>query len=254
MRLVPACLVDFLLTEVCLKHDRSSASGGTEILPGREVVRGATARRPPPWSSSPTSCQRQACCHGGPSGRVGHGLPARTGMTARPIDVRLVEDPVTPYVRTRLLSCRPCHLSAETNVALLQGGCAVSRYGRYKSRLRRHTRDTLDSQNSAFGDLPDVVDQLPRLCLLRREREFWNLQSRFTRMLPVQLIFLITHNVTQSWSRALETDHQGPRPAPDNQRDKARVSLAARKPKRPLQCSPGSLTKSVGNRLQLRTD
>jgi hypothetical protein len=122
MRLVPACLVDFLLTEVCLKHDRSSASGGTEILPGREVVRGATARRPPPWSSSPTSCQRQACCHGGPSGRVGHGLPARTGMTARPIDVRLVDDPVTPYVRTRLLSCGPCHLSAETNVALLQGG------------------------------------------------------------------------------------------------------------------------------------
>jgi hypothetical protein len=216
-------------------------------------VRGATARRPPPWSSSPTSCQRQACCHGGPSGRVGHGLPART-MTARPIDVRLVDDPVTPYVRTPLLSCRPCHLSAENERGPVAGGCAVSRYGRYKSRLRRHTRDTLDSQNSAFGDLPDVVDQRPRLCLLRRERELWNLQSRFTRMLPVRLIFLFTHNVTQSWSRALETDHQGPRPAPDNQRHKARVSLAARKPKRPLQRSPGSLTKCVGNRLQLRTD
>jgi len=36
------------------------------------------------------------------------------------------------------------------------GGCAVPRYARYKSRLRRHTHDTLDWQNGAFGDLPDV--------------------------------------------------------------------------------------------------
>jgi hypothetical protein len=32
----------------------------------------------------------------------------------------------------------------------------VPRYGRYKSRLRRHTHDTLDGQNGAFGDLRDV--------------------------------------------------------------------------------------------------
>src|SRR6516225_8255678 len=48
------------------------------------------------------------------------------------------------------------------------GACGVSRYGRYKSRLWRHTHDTLVSQN----------DRSP-VCqagsLLRRERELWQL-------------------------------------------------------------------------------
>jgi hypothetical protein len=59
--------------------------------------------------------------------------------------------------RSQSLSwCRLCHVSAERTLALALGACAVPRYGRYKSRLPRHTHDTLDGQNRAFGDLPDV--------------------------------------------------------------------------------------------------
>ena len=69
----------------------------------------------------------------------------------------------------------------------------------------------------------------------------------------MQLIFLITDRVTQSWSRALETEHQGPRPGPGGQRRDARVGRAAQMPKRRLQYSPRSLTKRVSSRLLLQT-
>src|SRR5215470_43921 len=48
------------------------------------------------------------------------------------------------------------------------GACGVSRYGRYKSRLWRHTHDTLVSQNDR-----SPVRQAGSL--LRRERELWQL-------------------------------------------------------------------------------
>src|SRR6516165_2797399 len=48
------------------------------------------------------------------------------------------------------------------------GACAVSRYGRYKSRLWRHTHDTLVSQN-------DRSPERQAGSLLRRERELWQL-------------------------------------------------------------------------------
>src|SRR6516225_3728705 len=54
------------------------------------------------------------------------------------------------------------------NIAVSWGACAVSRYGRYKSRLWRHTHDTLVGQD----------DRLPERqagSLLRRERELWQL-------------------------------------------------------------------------------
>src|SRR6516164_2170791 len=54
------------------------------------------------------------------------------------------------------------------NIAASWGACGVSRYGRYKSRLWRHTHDTLVSQND-WSPLRQAGG------LLRRERELWQL-------------------------------------------------------------------------------
>jgi hypothetical protein len=48
------------------------------------------------------------------------------------------------------------------------GACAVSRYGRYKSRLWRHTHDTLVGQD-------DRSPERQAGSLLRREGELWQL-------------------------------------------------------------------------------
>src|SRR6516164_9393781 len=78
--------------------------------------------------------------------------------------------PVTPPNRAR--SPGPA-----LNVAISWRACAVSRYGRYKSRLWRHTHDTLVSQNDRYT-LVSQNDRSPERQaggLLRRERELWQL-------------------------------------------------------------------------------
>src|SRR5215470_17726887 len=69
--------------------------------------------------------------------------------------------PVTPPNRAR--SAGPA-----LNVAVSWGACAVSRYGRYKSRLWRHKHDTLVSQNERSPERQAGS-------LLRGERELWQL-------------------------------------------------------------------------------
>src|SRR6516165_9589665 len=82
------------------------------------------------------------------------GNTPRWDLSAKPL-------PVTPPNRAR--SPGPA-----LNVAVSWRACAVSRYGRYKSRLWRHTHDTLVSQN-------DRSPERQAGGLLRRERELWQL-------------------------------------------------------------------------------
>src|SRR6516225_383245 len=83
----------------------------------------------------------------------------------------------------RLLSRRLIHASAGTNVSPALGACAVSRYGRYKSGLRRHTHDTLGDQNGAFEWRHETVPSL-----LHREREKCELHLAWKPATDLQLI------------------------------------------------------------------